>query len=405
MTVTFLTSVPLFRLLKQVLFAAALLASVAVRAEGQKPTSPRKISPAPPGLPLTEFYNTPEPLPAGKPGELIRSEPFYEYRLSHEVSAVRILYHSRSPSGKDVAASGVVLFPEGAPPEGGWPVIAWAHDFTGSARTCAPSLLKNLKDGPLLSMYTGLGYAVVASDYAGLGTSFPHAALDVRSNALDVIYSVSAARAALPQLGSRWIVVGYAQGSFVAAGVAEAESGIADPHYLGAIAISGVADPQEFFERLAQGPSYPMLVFLAKGTKTVYPEFQVNEMLTDKAMRLYDYVGYACDARSGPITLANEMLKPNWQNNSYIRQFFARNAPGRRPSSGPFLVISGDSDPDVPSSLSARIMERLCDQRDRVFFVKYPGAAASAVLGNSISEQVSWMRARFSGFPPPGNCP
>ena len=254
-------------------------------------------------------------------------------------------------------------------------------------------------------MYTGLGYAVVASDYAGLGTRFPHAALDARSNALDVIYSVSAARAALPQLGSKWVVLGYAQGAFVAAAVAEAESDIVDRDYLGAIAISGVADPQEFFERLARGSSYPLLVFLAQGTKTVFPEFQLDEMLTDKAMRLYEYVGHACDARSGPVPPANDMVKPNWQNNSYLKQFFARNAPVQRPASGPILLISGDSDPDVPSSLTAKIMTRLCDQKDRVLFVKYPGIAGSAVLGNSVSEQVSWIRARFSGLPAPGNCP
>lgn len=405
MTATLLTSVLLLRLPQQALFAAALLSGAAVCAQVQPPTLPHRIPQAPPGLPLTEFYDTPEPLPLGKPGELIRSEPFYDYRLSYEVSALRILYHSRSPSGTDVASSGVILFPAGAPPVGGWPVIAWAHDFTGSARPCAPSLLKNLKDGPLLSMYTGLGYAVVASDYAGLGTRFPHAALDARSNALDVIYSVSAARAALPQLGSKWVVLGYAQGAFVAAAVAEAESDIVDRDYLGAIAISGVADPQEFFERLARGSSYPLLVFLAQGTNTVFPEFQLDEMLTDKAMRLYEYVGHACDARSGPVPPANDMLKPNWQNNSYLKQFFARNAPVQRPASGPILLISGDSDPDVPSSLTAKIMTRLCDQKDRVLFVKYPGIAGSAVLGNSVSEQVSWIRARFSGLPAPGNCP
>ena len=61
-------------------------------------------------LPLTSFYDTPNPLPAGKPGELIRSEPFEEYALPPGVSAVRILYHSRSATGEDVAASGVVLF-------------------------------------------------------------------------------------------------------------------------------------------------------------------------------------------------------------------------------------------------------------------------------------------------------
>ena len=31
-------------------------------------------------LPLTKFYDTPHPLPAGKPGELIRSESFERIR-------------------------------------------------------------------------------------------------------------------------------------------------------------------------------------------------------------------------------------------------------------------------------------------------------------------------------------
>lgn len=405
MTASLLKGVLLSWPLPQMLWPAFLFAGAAVLAAGQAPTAPPKIPQASPALPLTAFYDTPDPLPAGKPGELIRSEPFDQYRLSYELLAVRILYHSRSPSGKDVAVSGVVLLPDRTPPAGGWPVIAWAHDFTGSARRCAPSLLKNLKDGPLLSMYAGLGYAVVASDYAGLGTNFPHAAFDVRSNASDVIYSISAARAALPQLGPKWVVVGYALGSFVAAGVAEGESGSVDPNYLGAVAISGVAEPQEFFERLAQGSSYPLLVFLAQGIKTVYPEFPVDEMLTDQAMRLYEDIGRSCDARSGPVPPANEMLKPNWQKSPYIKQFFERNALARRPSRGPFLLISGDSDPDVPSSLSAKIVTQLCEQKERVLFVEYPRASASAVLGNSISEQVSWNHARFSGLPPPGNCP
>src|ERR1019366_5495868 len=120
-------------------------------------------------LPLTKFYDTPHPLPAGKPGELIRSEPFEEYEIPLSVSAVRILYHSRSAAGDDVAASGVVLIPyEKKPPAGGWPILAWAHGATGVARSCAPSLMRNIGHGPFLSMYVNLGYAVVATDYAGL---------------------------------------------------------------------------------------------------------------------------------------------------------------------------------------------------------------------------------------------
>jgi len=384
-----------------VLFAAA---GATVFAQSQAPL-PAKHWHTPRTLPLTKFYDTPNPLPFGKPGELIRFEPFDEYDLPYEISAVRILYHSRSPSGEDVAASGVVLVPGGTAPAGGWPVIAWAHDFIGSARQCAPSLRRNLNEGPLLSMYVGVGYAVVASDYAGLGTSFPNTALDMRSNALDMIYSISAARATLPQLGAKWVAAGYSQGGLAAVGVAEAGSEVGDSDYLGAIAISGVAEAQEIFEHLAQGPPHDMLVFLVQGIKTVFPEFRVEDMLTDKAIPLYQHIAHACEASLGPDLAVNGMLKPGWENNPYVKRFFDRNTPGRKPLRGPLLLISGEADPEAPSALTEPVVARLCKQEGRVLFIKYPGLKASAVIGESVSEQISWIGARFAGLPAPSNCP
>jgi hypothetical protein len=378
-----------------VLWVAALFVCATAFARSQAP-APAKASHALRTLPLTKFYDTPSPLPAGKPGELIRSERFDEYDLPYEVSAVRILYHSRSASGEDVAVSGVVLVPNGAPPPGSWPVIAWAHDFIGSARQCAPSLQRNLNEGPLLAMYVGLGYAVVASDYAGLGTSFPNATLDMRSNALDVMYSIPAARAAVPQLGDRWVTAGYSQGGLAAVGVSEAESGVGDPNYLGAVAISGVAEAHDI-QRIP--------VFLAHGIKTVFPEFRVEEMLTDKAVPLYEHVSQACEVSLGPELAAKEMLKRGWENNRYVKEFFTRNTPGRKPVHGPLLLISSEADPEPSAALTAMAVAQLCKQKDRVLFVKYPGLNASAVIGDSVSEQISWIRARFAGHPAPSNCP
>jgi hypothetical protein len=109
---------------------AALAANV--DAPVQAPASVRR-SEVRRDLPLSKFYNTPDPFPASKPGALIRSQTIEQYDIPYSVSAVRILYHSRSASGEDVAASGVVLFPyDKKPPAGGWPVIAWAHSFAGS---------------------------------------------------------------------------------------------------------------------------------------------------------------------------------------------------------------------------------------------------------------------------------
>jgi dipeptidyl aminopeptidase/acylaminoacyl peptidase len=126
-------------------------------------------------LPLTKFYDTPNPLPAGKPGELVRAQEFDAYDLPLHVLAVRFLYHSRSATGEDAAVSGVVLYPDAKPPAGGWPVLVWAHAPDGVARQCAPSLTRNLVYGPALSMYVNLGYAVVLTDYTGLGTRFRNA--------------------------------------------------------------------------------------------------------------------------------------------------------------------------------------------------------------------------------------
>ena len=386
-------------------WTAAALTCSGVSAQNQTPPRPLKVYHAPRALPLGKFYETPEPLPPGKPGELIRSEQAYEYHLSYEASTFRILYHSLSPQGKDVAVSGVVLVPDGTPPAGGWPVIAWAHDFVGSARQCAPSLLKNLNEGPLLSMYASLGFAVVASDYAGLGTSFPHPIFDTQSNALDLFYSVPAARAALPQLGKKWVVAGYSQGANVALRVAEAVSETGDANYLGAVGIAGVAEPEDMFVRFAKGAERTKAVFLAQGVKAVFPGFRIEEILTEKAMPFYRSISDVCEIQLDPAMVQTELVKPGWENNPFVKKFWERNRLGRKPARGPLLVISGESDAAVPADMTAIAVRQLCEQKDRVLLVTYPAPDASGVLGNSVSEQISWIKARFSGLPAPGNCP
>ncbi len=356
-------------------------------------------------LPLTNFYSTPVPLPAGAPGQLIRSEEFYEYQLPEGVSAVRILYHSRSANGEDVAASGVVLTPDEQPPGGGWPVIAWAHGFTGTARSCAPSLLRNLNEGPFLSMYVKLGYAVVATDYAGLGTNFRNASIDMQSNASDVIYSIAASRAAVPQLGHKWVVMGESAGGLAALGVAQLEHDIRDPDYLGSVAVSGVADAKELYGQIAKEDSPGQMVFLAYGVQTLYPGFQVNQVLTEKALTLYQQLGNACAAPStGPEVLANQMLNPGWKGNRFVRQFFDRNTVGRKPVYGPLLIISSDADPVAKTGLTAQAVAGMCKQRDRVQFHRYPKSEFSRVLGDSVRDQLTWIQARFVGRPPSSNC-
>jgi hypothetical protein len=386
--------------------AAALVTSGSDYAQGQSP-SLGKRSEMRRALPATKFYDTPYPLPAGKPGELIRSESFEEYELPPSVSAVRILYHSRSAAGEDVAASGVVLIPsEKKPPASGWPIIAWAHGATGVARSCAPSLTRNLGHGPFLSMYVNLGYAVVAPDYTGLGTDFRYAFLDGPSNAADLIASIPASRTAVAQLGAKWIVMGEAEGGLAAVAVAEKENEIRDPGYLGAIAISGLADIGEIYGHAAFGSSGPTWVSLAYGIKTVYPRFEVSGMLTAKALAVYRDIGQICSGTGTMAELSSaEAVKSGWDDDGFVRQYFARNSLARTQLYGPIMVISADADQAVPVAETAQAIARLCKQGDAIQWQRYPSLDPGRVIGDSVRDQIAWIEARFAGRPSLTNCP
>ena len=193
-------------------------------------------------LPLTAFYDLEE---AGDshPGSLIRSEDGTGYDLPGGVTAVRIAYVSRDVAGEPVPATGVVLLPPGTPPAGGWPVIAWAHGTAGIARCCAPSLRRDLSYGwNGLFLYPLLGYAVVATDYAGLGGPGVHQYMWSRAQGNDVAYSVPAARAAVPSLGPTWVGIGHSQGGYAVLRVPNIDAESARAGYLGSVVIaSGLA--------------------------------------------------------------------------------------------------------------------------------------------------------------------
>ena len=353
-------------------------------------------------LPLTEFYNLPDPLPHGNPGDLIRSSQFDEYDLPPEVNALRFIYHSQTAAGADVAVSGVILFPDAKPPAAGWPMIVWAHSWTGIARSCAPSLARNLQHGPFLAMYVHLGYAVIATDYAGLGTDSRSAFADISSNASDVIYSVSAARHALRQLGSRWVALGTGEGGASVVGVAERESSLPDPNYLGSVAISHLDDLQNLYSS-ENALTYKIPLFLAYGIKTVFPHFNVSDMLTPEAMSRYHEISLACNERGDePETSAAAMLKPGWEANSFVQKYFERNRLGLQPASAPLLVIASEHDREINET--AKIVTRLCKAGDKVQFEKISESDLGRVIGDSARDQMAWIQSRFANAAPRDNC-
>jgi acetyl esterase/lipase len=280
-------------------------------------------------------------------------------------------------------------------------VIAWAHRLSGVARSCAPSLERNLLHGPFLSMYVNLGYAVVATDYTGLGTNFRNAFADVRSNAQDVIYSVQAARAAVPGLGSRWVAMGTGEGAMAVLGVAELERETQDPNFLGSVAISRVADVEDLMAP-SGNQSHELPLLLAYGIQTLYPRFDPKEILTDQAFPLYSHVGEACSVPEAQKISDAAMLKPHWRSNRFVQDYFARNRLGSGPANAPLLIISSEGDPFVIAT--AKLVGGLCKLGDRILFNRYGEYDAGQVIGDSARDQMAWIQERFSNRAPRTNC-
>lgn len=361
-------------------------------------------------LPITDFYSTPATLAATKPGELLRQEAFSGYSLPKGATAVRILYHSLDATGGNVATSGVVLIPAGSPPPKGWPVIAWGHGTSGVARLCAPSVMKDVYYGDegLMPMVAA-GFAVVATDYHGLGTEGPHQYVNKVAQAHDVVYSIPAAHAAVHSLGSKWVVVGHSQGGLAAWGVAEAEYGLKDPDYLGAVSVAGVAREADFFSHLGSTSGVGFyLAFMAAGIHARYPQFNPRDLISDAVLEHYDdvttqgcfYYGYATYAAAPKGTL----LRPQWEKSEWIHRFFEGNAVAHAPIGGPLFVIAGEADQTVPIQGVRAAVKQMCAAKQLVTFRSYPGLDHDPTMEKSTPDQLEWIRARLAGKPATSNC-
>lgn len=391
----------------------SLLAVVAATADDMMPKSRAQAlaMEAQDALPLTRFYDPP-PLGERSPGALIRSEPFNGYSLPPGAHAVRILYVSRALDGARDAASGVVLIPAGLPPRGGWPVIAWAHGTSGVARMCAPSLMRDVEYGSegLMPMVAA-GFAVVATDYAGLGTPGPHQYDNKIPQANDVVYSVPAARVAVPSLGHRWVAIGHSQGGVAVWGVAELEARLRDPNYRGAISVAGDMSFEKFEAHDARDFAtitnmyWPLTAF---GVKASYPSFDVARMLAPAMLARYKdvttkgcwYYAYAAAAEIGH----RAAVRAGWNEAPELARYNRDSRSADKPIRGPLMVLAGDDDASVNFANIKAGVARACRHHLPIEFVHRPGLDHDPLMAKTIDLQLDWVRARLEGRPWSGNC-
>ncbi|WP_409141553.1 lipase family protein [Cellulosimicrobium sp. RS] len=364
------------------------------------------------------FYDAPD-APPDAPGSLLRAEPFTR-QIPDGATAWRILYTTTLDEGEPTVASGLVVVPDGVGTDGGAPppVVAWAHGTTGFARGCAPSVLDEpFESGAffLLDDVLARGWALVATDYAGLGTPGPHPYLVGQGEARSVLDAVRAARALDDAtLGEQTVVWGHSQG-----GHAALWTGAAAPAYAPDVPLAGVAalapasDLTAMVSHLENVPGGSVFAsYVVAAYDAAYPDADAIEAVRPGARLVVHEMASRCLSEPGALVSVAEALsmdQPLWTTDptdGALGERLAENVPTGAVEA-PLLVAQGASDPLVlPSTQDAYVGER-CAAGQPVDYRTYEGRDhVGLVQADSplAPDLVRWTEARLAGEPPTPTC-
>lgn len=359
-------------------------------------------------LPRDEFY-TADAQP-GEPGSLVRSEEFGGWEaLADSTAATRMVYRTQSAAGGPAVASAAIATPDGAPPDGGWPVVAWAHGTSGVAPQCAPSLMKDLYYGDLIQALVDEGYAVVATDYSGLGAGDGHEYNTLAANANDVRYSVAAAQSAVEGLGERWVAMGHSQGGQAAWGAARQQADDPVGELAGAVSLAPSPPLGSGLDEVKDAPGTGSYApYVASSLALQYPdEFEPADILTSAAMEKYEEITRndclaLAVAVSGEATPA-EYFKEGFQDNPVVQRYNEGNVYSDRPLAAPLFAATGSDDVTVHAPVIEAEARKQCAQGTDVEYAEFSGDHDGMV--DSASEDfLPWIADRFAGREAPSNC-
>jgi len=372
---------------------------------------------------VSAFYRWTAPLPAA--GEMLREEPLDPSQsLSGAVANIRILYSSTDGVGgrERIAVSGALYFPKGQMPKRGWPMVAWAHGTTGIADVCAPSWRgRTDRDQAYLNAWLSQGFAVVATDYQGLGTPGVHPYLLWRPEGTSVLDAV---RAALQrhsgQLQNRLIIVGQSQGSGAALGATYLAPLYApELHLLGTVATGLVltfrgaatlpglpAKPAAYTDPAQMDPSFAMLR-IAGTDRSLHPELATENFVTAQGRDLLHAARTSClhdmfdlSRREG-LTGAKIFVSDLKPIDSDMEDNF------ELPSAKltvPIFAGTGLADSEAGTAGQYIAVIAMCRAGTDVQWHRYPGITHNGAVNWSLRDSLPFVRQLMSGIKPTSDC-
>jgi acetyl esterase/lipase len=366
------------------------------------------------GSAQTSFYDAPRSLLEGQPGTLVRQQRIDGAPLG--ATAYRVLYRSTGLKDERIFVSGVIVVPQGEPPAGGRPIVAWAHPTSGITPRCAPSLAIFLfQQIQGLRWFVEHGYVVAATDYPGLGTPEVHPYLVGDSEARAVIDAVRLA-GAMPGAGGgkRFVVWGHSQG-----GQAALFTGMIAKTYAPELTLLGVA---------AAAPATDLVTLMNDDMSSVGGKnitamtlwswhrvygAAIDTVVDPRAMPMVNRLAHECIEGPFDLIVRQRTEKPLERYFLTVaqpagiepwRSLLERNTAEVLPPDVPIFLAQGTADQIIRPDVTRDYMSKLCKAGSKVKMVILPNIGHGRAAQASTMEAVNWIADRFTDIASPSDC-
>jgi pimeloyl-ACP methyl ester carboxylesterase len=386
---------------------------VALGVVAASPPSVAAAAPILPGPFDDSFYTPPSPLPAGKPGDVIRWRPAVPLLNSLNADAWQVMYLSTNALGRPDAVTGTILVPKGKDPAAA-PIVGYAVGTQGPAFKCTASKAMErgtLYDQPAINDSLSSGYAVAVTDYEGYSPTTTPTYITGQSEGPAVIDSVRAAQN-LPSAGlaknAKVIFQGYSQGGGASMWAGEKQPAYApELNVVGVVAGGVPADLTEVAKGLDGYIGFGFLAFASVGLDAAYPDLKLDSFLNATGrQQLNDAKQNACMLellvnysfkKISDYTTTNPLDTPQWQAR------LAQNKLGANPPRVPVFQYHASTDEIVNTPQADALHRGYCAAGVREQWQTYVSDHITGVLaGNADAHQ--WIVKRFNGDPAPTNC-
>ncbi len=368
------------------------------------------------GIPEADaFYDAPDNLPA-EPGMLLKAEP-YTTDIPDNAKAWRILYTTTRDDDTPAVSSGIVVVPTASSSDP-IPVITWAHGTTGYATGCAPSVLSgSFETGAMFVLKNVIdqGWAMVSSDYVGLGTDGPHPYLIGDQEARSVLDATRAARQMSEiSLSNDTVVWGHSQGGHAALWSGQlADTYAPDAGVIGVAALAPASDLPGLVNNLQNMTGGSIFgAYVIRAYSEIYSDVEFNTVVNPRSEVLMMEMSNRCLAEKSLVLSVGSALvlgKDVWNQNpmdTVLGTRLKENVP-LGTISVPVFIGQGLADSLILPATQEEYVKQRCAMGTLVEFHTYEGRNhVPLVEADSplIPDLMQWTSDRFAGTEPVGNC-